>query len=209
MPDRPQTATRRAHAHLKAALLRGDYEDGALLSESVIATELGMSRTPVREACLQLEAEGLLKLYPKRGALVVAVSPREIDELFEARLLVERHALQVAEPKAIGAALEQQVARQRRLEDRAAYVEADREFHRTLVAAAGNGVLLDLYDRMRDRQQRAASALLAAGQTNMRSLTAEHAAIAKALKRGDRAGAERLLAEHLAVARERSGGTRA
>src|SRR3954453_19488157 len=104
MPDRPQTATRRAHAHLKAQLLDGTrYPDGTLLSEGEIAKELGMSRTPVREACLQLEAEGLLKLYPKRGALVVAISPREIDELFEARLLVERHALGVAEPKAIGA----------------------------------------------------------------------------------------------------------
>lgn len=209
MPDRPQTATRRAHAHLKAQLLEGVHPDGTLLSESEIAKELGMSRTPVREACLQLEAEGLLQLYPKRGALVVAVSPREIDELFEARLIVERHALGVAEPKAIGAALEAQVAQQRRLTDRTAYVEADREFHRTLVAAAGNGVLLDLYDRMRDRQQRAASALLAGGQTDMRSLTDEHAAIAKALKKGDRAAAERLLAEHLAVARARSGGARA
>jgi DNA-binding GntR family transcriptional regulator len=209
MPDRPQTATRRAHAHLKAQLLDGVHPDGALLSEGAIAAELGMSRTPVREACLQLEAEGLLKLYPKRGALVVAISPREIDELFEARLLVERHALSVAEPKAIGAELERQVARQRRLTDRARYVEADRELHRTLVAAAGNSVLLDLYDRMRDRQQRAASALLAAGQTDMRSLTDEHAAIARALKKGDRATAERLLAEHLAVARERSGGSRA
>src|ERR1700755_2590401 len=113
MPDRPQTATRRAHAHLKAQLLDGAYPDGTLLSEGEIAKALGMSRTPVREACLQLEGEGVLKLYPKRGALVVAVSAREVDELFEARLLVERHALGVAEPKAIGAELEAQVARQR------------------------------------------------------------------------------------------------
>jgi DNA-binding GntR family transcriptional regulator len=209
MADRPQTATRRAHAHLKAQLLDGVHADGTLLSEVAIAEELGMSRTPVREACLQLEAEGLLQLYPKRGAMVVAVSPREVDELFEARLLVERHALSVADPQAIGRELARQAAAQRRIRDRAAYVEADRAFHRTLVAAAGNAVLLDLYDRLRDRQQRAAAALLRSGATDMRSLTAEHAAIARALKDGDRAGAERLLAEHLAVARERSGGTRA
>ena len=63
-----------------------------LISEGEVATALGMSRTPVREAFLRLEAEGLLRLYPQRGALVVPVSPAEAHAVIEARLLLEQFA---------------------------------------------------------------------------------------------------------------------
>lgn len=210
MADPPLTAARRAHAHIKRRLLEGAYEDGELLSEGALAAELGMSRTPVREACLQLEAEGLLKLYPKRGALVVAISPREVDELFEARLLVERHTLERCDPAALAEALDPLVARQRAIlagdGDRLAFADADRAFHRTWVQAAGNRMLLGLYDQLRDRQQRVASLLLAGGPETMAEIADEHAAIVAALRAGDRAGAQARLTAHLLTARERSGG---
>ena len=70
-------ATDRAYAHVKTGLLDGTYPDGHLLSEGEVAAALQMSRTPVREAFLRLQAEGFLRLYPKRGALVVPVTPTE------------------------------------------------------------------------------------------------------------------------------------
>jgi DNA-binding GntR family transcriptional regulator len=153
-------AARRAYDHVKERLLAGAYEEGELLSEGTIAQELGISRTPVREALLQLQSEHLLTLYPKRGALVTPVSGREVAELFESRLLLERHCLRAALPPGPGllAALEAELARQRELlahADFAGFVTADREFHRLWVAAAGNRILLDLYD---DRDRRAAAA---------------------------------------------------
>src|ERR1700750_1255328 len=85
------SAAARVYAYVKERLLDGTFPGGALLSENELSQQLGLSRTPVRQAFVQLEAEGLLELYPKRGALVVPVAASEIEDVFEARLLVEEH----------------------------------------------------------------------------------------------------------------------
>ncbi len=204
-------AARRAYDHVKERLLAGAYEDGELLSEGTIAQELGISRTPVREALLQLQSERLLTLYPKRGALVTPVSAREVAELFETRLLLERHCLAAALPPAAGlvTALERELARQRELlaaGDFAAFVTADREFHRLWVAAAGNRILLDLYDRLRDRQQRVTASMIAADERRPETLVAEHEEIFAALREGDGEAADVALTRHLDATRQRSAG---
>src|SRR3954462_9943956 len=85
------SAAARVYAHVKERLLDGSSPGGALLWETELSQQLGLSRTPVRQAFVQLEAEGLLELYPKRSALVVLVAASEIEDVFEARLLVEGH----------------------------------------------------------------------------------------------------------------------
>lgn len=79
------SAAERAYRHLKRAILEQVHPGGSLISEGEIAEAAGVSRTPVREALLRLEAEGLVALYPKRGALVRPVSAREITDVVEAR----------------------------------------------------------------------------------------------------------------------------
>jgi DNA-binding GntR family transcriptional regulator len=203
------SAADRAYEHVKQRLLAGDYAEGELLSEGAIAEQLGVSRTPVREALLQLQSERLLTLYPKRGALVTPISAREISDLFDVRMLVERHGIQLADPAAVVPQLEQLVARQRELlaaDDRAAFAAADRDFHRVCVAAAGNEILLDLYDRLRDRQHRVVAAMIADDASRAAEILAEHVRIVIALRAGDRAAAERALVEHLELTRTHSGG---
>src|SRR5215210_9105741 len=90
---RPAPAKDRAYAWVKEQILEGIYPGGELLSEGEVARRLEMSRTPVREAFLLLEAEGLLRLYPKRGALVVPVSAAEVTDVMETRELVESFAI--------------------------------------------------------------------------------------------------------------------
>ena len=128
-----------------------------------MAEALAMSRTPVREAFLRLEAEGLLRLFPKRGALVVAVSPAEVEAVLEARELVEGHALaklcaaSEAERAAVVVRLRQVLGEQRvagDAGDETAFAEGDRRFHTALVESAGNPILTELYDSLRDRQLR-------------------------------------------------------
>ena len=68
----------RSFDYVKTQVLTGAFPGGELISEGDVASALRMSRTPVREAFLRLEAEGLLRLYPQRGALVVSVSPGEV-----------------------------------------------------------------------------------------------------------------------------------
>ena len=82
----------RALDYVKNQVLTGAFPGGELISEGEVAAALGMSRTPVREAFLRLEAEGLLRLYPQRGALVVPVSSEEARAVIEARRVLEQFA---------------------------------------------------------------------------------------------------------------------
>lgn len=205
-------ATARVYAHVKERLLDGRFPGGSLLSENELAQRLGLSRTPVRQAFVQLEAEGLLELYPKRGALVVPVAASEVEDLFEARLLVEQYCArrtalagtaQIAELReAIG---EQEAAVASGV---AGFVAADRRFHRAIVAAAGNAILLRLYDSLRDRQQRIAAIALARNPGNAAHFIAEHREIADALERRDADAACELLELHLRTTRDIARGGR-
>src|SRR5438477_2007518 len=94
MPKRrPQPAAGgRAYDFVKAAILAGGYKPETFLTEGEIAMRLGLSRTPVREALLRLEVEGLVSLHPKKGAPVRSPSAQEVAELFEARGVLESFA---------------------------------------------------------------------------------------------------------------------
>src|SRR5262245_6627505 len=195
----------RAYDHVKEHILEGFYPGGEMLSEGEVAGRLGVSRTPVREAFLLLEAEGLLRLYPRRGALVVPVSAEEIEEVLETRLLIERHcAEQVARrgPEALVAQLRAQLAAQERhiaRGNRIGFVEADRLFHRAIVSADGNSILTRLHDSLRERQRRMGATVVARDPDVQRRYVAEHRAIVDALEGGGVVGP--LIAEHLERAR--------
>ncbi len=190
MGERPKvSASRRAYLHVRERILDGTLPGTALLSEGDVAAELGMSRTPVRAAFGQLETEGYLKLYPKRGAIVVPVTPEEAEAVMETRWVIERYAIEQATP-ALGAELAA-LADAGEGQD---FVDADRAFHRALVASTGNEILLSLYDTLRDRQRRM---LRVSARTDERKtmIVAEHRELATAIAEGGDATA--ILRRHL------------
>ena len=207
-PVRPggESATRRAYAHIKERLLDGRFPGGSLLSENELAQRLGLSRTPVRQAFVHLEAEGLIELYPRRGGLVVPISPSEADDVLEARLLIEQHCARRAASAGapLAAELEQAIADQQGAlaVGGAGFVTADRRFHRAIVAAAGNPLLTRQYDSLRDRHQRIAAATVASDPGRVERFISEHTEIAAALRRGDGDAAAELMAAHLHSAHE-------
>jgi DNA-binding GntR family transcriptional regulator len=91
VPEPP--AADRAYALTKELVLTGELPGGHLFSEGEIAERLGVSRTPVREAFLRLQAEDLLTLIPKRGAVVVPVPPGEAEDVLDAREAIETAAV--------------------------------------------------------------------------------------------------------------------
>ncbi len=202
---RPAPAKDRAYAHVKEHILEGFYPGGEMLSEGEVAESLEMSRTPVREAFLLLEAEGLLRLYPKRGALVVPVSGEEINEVLETRLIIERHcAEQMARrgPDVLVQQLRGLVGDQERhvkRGNRIGFVEADRLFHRAIVSSTGNSILTRLHDSLRERQRRMGAAIVARDPSLQRRYLEEHRGIVDALAAGGDAGP--LLTAHLEGAR--------
>jgi DNA-binding GntR family transcriptional regulator len=193
-----ESASERAYRHVKDRVLTGKLPGGELISEGEIAEALGMSRTPVRGAFQQLESEGLLKLYPKRGALVVPVSSQELEDVIEARWVIERYAIERAidgDAGDLAARLARSADRQARLKG-SEFVEADRAFHRSLVESTGNAILLGLYDSLRDRQRRMGRATLRSSEQIARTL-ADHREIADAVAAGNSARALAALRSHL------------
>ncbi len=80
---------RRVFAILEEAVLNGKYKNGESLTESRLAGELGVSRTPIREALTQLENEGLVQLVPNKGAVVTGISPKDIQDIYTIRIMIE------------------------------------------------------------------------------------------------------------------------
>jgi len=192
----PQSTAERAYQHVRTRLLDGSWPGGTLLSEGVVAIELGLSRTPVREAFLRLQSEGFLRLYPKRGAQVVPIAPGEARNVLAARVLFERAAVDaLAErgPDALtAAAAELRAACEHRDQHP---VEAGRHFHLTLLRAAGNPVLTSLYETLWDRQIRI-SAAATATPAHADEDHAEHQALADALAVPDLERARALISAH-------------
>jgi DNA-binding GntR family transcriptional regulator len=189
--NKSEPAAERAYRHIKRALMEQEYAGGTLLTEGEIAAAVGLSRTPVREALLRLEAEGLLRLYPKKGALVLPLSAQEIDDVFEARELVETFAAGKAWPRRadLVAKLEPLLAAMdahQRSGDARAFMAADRAFHAAVVGAAGNAVLDKLYASLRDRQMCMGVAALRISPERVLRAAREHAAMVDALRGDDR-----------------------
>jgi len=84
---------------LRRRIVDGEFQAGFQLRQEALAVEFGVSRIPVREALMQLEAEGLVKIHPHRGAIVSALSPSEVEELFALRALLEPRLLKASAPR--------------------------------------------------------------------------------------------------------------
>ena len=195
----------RALDYVKNQVLTGAFPGGELISEGEVAAALGMSRTPVREAFLRLEAEGLLRLYPQRGALVVPVSSEEARSVIEARLVLEQLAVGkvVGRGAAVCAAvferLSGELKRQRDAaaeDDWPAFLEADRAFHQVTLDESGNRILSDFYSSLRDRQMRMNRELVMHAE-RVTTILDEHRVFAEAMRDGDLERTEEILRTHL------------
>ncbi|MFB8772211.1 GntR family transcriptional regulator [Streptomyces broussonetiae] len=195
-------AADRVYTHVKQAVLERRYEGGTLLTEGELAEAVGVSRTPVREALLRLEVEGLLKLYPKKGALVLPVSAQEIKDVVETRLLVEEHAARKAVPAPPGlverlAELLEKQQRQAAEGDLAGAAVTDRCFHAEIVRSGGNEILSRLYDQLRDRQLRMGVAVMHSHPDRIAKTLAEHEEILAALRSDDADEAVGVIHRHI------------
>jgi DNA-binding GntR family transcriptional regulator len=202
VPPRHPPAADRVYSHVKQAVLDRRYEGGTLLTEGELAETVGVSRTPVREALLRLEVEGLLKLYPKKGALVLAVSAQEIRDVVETRLLIEEFAVRKAVPasSALLGRLAELLDEQRSwavVGDLAAFTSADRAFHLEIVRSAGNEIMSKLYEQLRDRQLRMGVALLEANPERITRTLNEHEEVLDALRGGDGEAAAACVRQHI------------
>lgn len=189
-------------ASLRGAIVSGSWSSGALHSVNEVASLLGVSRTPVREALLQLADSGLIAFERNVGFRVLRSTPAQIAEIFHMRLLLEVPAVELAarapseatinDLKAATAEMWDAAAR----DDEPAFMEHDRQFHEVLIAGAGNARLVATVRRLRD----ATSMLGASTVHHSRSLAdvvLEHTPILEAFEIPDPSAAAGALRQHL------------
>lgn len=185
---------------LKQRIAELPRDGGTFLTESEVAEAAGTSRTPVREALLRLEAEGFLHIVPKKGAFVPPISDAEVRAAMEAREIVEHWCVRKVVPAEAEflSELDHLVAEQRELiNDPVGFIECDRAFHRAIVRRAGNSVLAEFYESLRDRQVRMGLRAVVNDESRARTVLAEHTAIVAALRSGTTDEAGNALTNHL------------
>ncbi|MEK8069855.1 GntR family transcriptional regulator [Rhodococcoides navarretei] len=200
-----RSAADTAYATVKELIISGELPGGELVSEGEIASRLEISRTPVREAFLRLQVEGWMRLYPKRGALVVPIAVGEAESVVDARRLVESGSVRAfvddatARSRVVNALRENlQLQENLAVDGTAAQFSAvDADFHRTVVRAGGNPLLDAFYDGLRERQRRMTAASVTRDPGQISRIVDDHRRLTDLIEAGDADGFERAVEQHM------------
>jgi DNA-binding GntR family transcriptional regulator len=201
---RPQTLERDTTAKAVAERLRDEIQHGALapgtrLRQNEVAGRFGVSTTPVREAFAQLQAEGLVRIDPHRGAVVFHPTTEDLLEFYEIREVLESLAVARAISRLrpdIVKELASLVDRMRRADDARRWLELNDEFHLRLYACAGRPRLSALIENLRDASTPYIY-MYVAGRHPSERANEEHQALLDACVRGDEEAARAAIREHL------------
>jgi DNA-binding GntR family transcriptional regulator len=196
-----KVAVRRArddvHAELRRLIVGNAFEAGKKLEEEALAREMGVSRTPVREALIGLEHEGLVRSEPKKGFVVTAPNAELVRESYPILAALETTALMLSGEKLVEALpelreLDRALARATARHDQ---YELDHGFHRRLIRDCGNARLLKLVETERTRARRFDGAH-ERGMADREGSAAEHRRIIRAIEKRDFARAASELSAH-------------
>lgn len=182
--------TRRAALDLRDLIVAGELSPGSNHLESELAERLGMSRTPVREAALLLESQGLLEVKPRKGVRILSISPADFLEISEVLIELEslaadraaRAKLSDFDLSDMGKSIDEMESALH-AEDRARWSRGADTFQRELISLAGNKRVIDIFERLNDQVRRAKAVVL-----YLRALPIKAASEYRAVYRAIRAG---------------------
>jgi DNA-binding GntR family transcriptional regulator len=186
------------HQELLTRIIRGEIEQGQKLKDVELAEELGVSRTPIREALLRLEREGFISSQKHLGFTVKRLEEGEIREVYPLVRLIECSALEWAplpRPERLSRLKEIGVSLELEGSDPLRRIELDSAWHRTLIEDCGNQHLLRILADLKRILLRYEYSFMQDEKLVAESV-AEHDAIALAMEGGRRSEAQRLLASH-------------
>jgi DNA-binding GntR family transcriptional regulator len=184
-----------AYDLIRRRILDNVYPPGHQALEQELASELGISRTPLREALIRLKNEGMIEVIPRHGMRVLPVSPTDMKEIYEILTALESIAAELvvlrkpseAELASLEAA-SHDMARALRADDLEAWAGADERFHRELIELSGNRLLVQSVLNYWDRAHRARMFTLRLRPKPVNS-TKEHMALVERIRAGDAKGA--------------------
>jgi DNA-binding GntR family transcriptional regulator len=199
----PSDLTSLAYTSIKQHILEGRLEYDSRLTEAMLSGQLGISRSPIREALNSLEKEGLLRIEARRGAFLKRFSSKEVEDLYDLREVLEAHAVQTAQitPKLL-AVLGKSVERIQRLLDankKLEFIAEDMCFHRAIANSSGNHQLCTILENIQNQIW-----LCRCRTYNLSSSTAPdaHQSIVDALEQGDRKKATKAMRAHITFVRK-------
>jgi DNA-binding GntR family transcriptional regulator len=206
--EKPVGLTDWAYERIKESILNLNFLPGAQLQIDHLAIQMEISRTPIREALLRLERDGLVRVVPRVGFFVAEITRRDLEELYEIRELLESRAIKDSVENLTDQDLDNidEILRQG-----AAAVEennvdkfrkAEIDFHNYLTDHSNNRRLISILESYQDLTYRWRTLSLRS-EENLRLSLSEHQEIARAVRQGDAELAHQLMSEHICKARDR------
>lgn len=205
---KPAALTDWVYATIKDAILSLELPMGSQLKIDELAGKLDCSRTPIREALLRLEKDGLVEVVPRVGFFVTQITRRDLKELLEIRELLEAYAVRTAADALSDSDLNyldqlldlgEKAVREGDLEQ---FQQVEIDFHTRLMELAPNRRLTEAMNGLQDLTYRERMLALRSPE-NVRETLLEHRRIVEALRKGDGELAARMMAEHIAGVRTR------
>jgi DNA-binding GntR family transcriptional regulator len=201
---KPANLTEMAYLRVKQSVLTGSIDPSFRLTEELIATQLGVSKSPVREALNRLETEGFIRIEARRGASVRQFSGKEVSDLYDLRVVLELHSISAATiTESVLAELAASIERTEEIlkaGDRLAHIDEDLRFHRILAEATGNGELCSVFENV---QQKTLLCRYRSYELSATTSPLAHQKIYKALKLGNLAEAQEAMREHILYVKDR------
>ncbi|MBD8021894.1 GntR family transcriptional regulator [Brevibacterium gallinarum] len=204
------TARDRAAEWIRNSIVSGDLVGGEYIEESTVCEAVGVSRTPVREAFNKLAAERFITLVPRHGAQVRRVTAQELVDVYACRRLIESHAAELICEHRIpvtNTARDALAARLKAAEDAAVQPEdpalridatkCDWTLHREIVGAAGNLILVELYESLQWRHQRVSLVAAVHFKHLIETFDRQHRMLIEAWEELDEEKFKRTIHEHL------------
>lgn len=197
-----QSSTDRVHALLREAIITGQLEGDSRHSIYELAANLGVSRTPVRDAVLRLADTGMVDIERNRGVRIRALSVQDVQEIFQARLLVEVPAARHAAAHVTQGLLDEMDSHSRNMRMAAArheiasFMDHDRRLHSAIIATLENRRLLDFVSNLRDAAQAWGMSTVDRSRA-LEEIEGEHLPIIEAIKKRDSVLSGTLMRAHL------------
>lgn len=197
--------SQRVYSILKTAIIQGDLEEGSKLTEAKVANELGVSKTPVREALRQLADEGFANTIPNQGVIVSRILIEDIKDFLQIRIALEGMAANLAAKRISKKEIKElekyneQMCEFAVKKDLSAFGKENAKFHNLLLHASGNKRLMRIVGNFTDIAYRFWLKSLNEPE-KLKSTLEEHSNILTALKKRDPEQAEQLIKTHLSNA---------
>ena len=194
---------------VRERILKGEYEIGEKIKENQIATELKVSRTPIREAFKLLENEGLIDYIPNRGCFAKGFTKQDVDDIYAVREALEELAVRWSVARITGAellALEEQVDLMEfytKKKDKKKVLELNTSFHEVIYASARSRFLAQVLRSYKEYIEKTRKSIFYE-QSYLEGILSEHRAIFEAIKERDEERAVEAISKHLEASQERA-----